>query len=436
MEAADAEEEADAEGAEPSAEEEAAPSPWSIPLTLVRDINDPDEEDGGPPADAEDDRTRKPPAAWEKPAPERAGADVWTRPSWASTEEERAGSAQADSGSGPEKPDQAGRADVARGPWLTRPGMGATAGRDSGHAAATRAADKADAPDAKADADDDARPGKPASWGDQLPSRAARDDPSARAGRDEVATRAGGEAGADDQAKATPAGRDSIADDRAKATGAGQGDGDAASRTPAETDADAAAGTSAASAGSASGTSSGSGSTPGEAGRRTDGEAKPPSATPTGKAPPVWRPSAALFEPVGRITPGSSPDPVTAKTDGQGTQREASEAAEGAGDQRAPGAGSGTGAGQTGPTPAAARDDDARGAAERGGAEESGSAPATDGNAVVIVPGVARYHRPGCILIRFLGGEDLETSTAQAAEAKGCAPCRACEPDKPLSSGD
>jgi hypothetical protein len=54
----------------------------------------------------------------------------------------------------------------------------------------------------------------------------------------------------------------------------------------------------------------------------------------------------------------------------------------------------------------------------------------------VIVPGIARYHRAGCILIRFLGSGDLETATAQEAEAKGCAPCRACEPDKPLSSGD
>jgi len=57
-----------------------------------------------------------------------------------------------------------------------------------------------------------------------------------------------------------------------------------------------------------------------------------------------------------------------------------------------------------------------------------------DPNAVVIVPGVARYHRSGCILIRFLGGDDLEVSTAKEAEAKGCVPCRACEPEKPLST--
>ena len=53
----------------------------------------------------------------------------------------------------------------------------------------------------------------------------------------------------------------------------------------------------------------------------------------------------------------------------------------------------------------------------------------------MIVPGVPRYHRRDCILIRFLGGDDLETSTAQEAEAKGCVPCRACEPEKPLSTG-
>jgi hypothetical protein len=150
----------------------------------------------------------------------------------------------------------------------------------------------------------------------------------------------------------------------------------------------------------------------------------------------VGRPSATLFGPASKATPGSSPDPVTAETAGPGTQRAALSGAEGPGDQLAPEAGSGAGAGQAGPAPATARDADERGAAERGGAGKSGSAPATDGNAVVIVPGVARYHRTGCILIRFLGGDDLETLTPQEAEAKGCAPCRACEPDKPLSSGD
>ena len=50
------------------------------------------------------------------------------------------------------------------------------------------------------------------------------------------------------------------------------------------------------------------------------------------------------------------------------------------------------------------------------------------------MPGVARYNRSGCILIRFLGGDDLEVTTRWTAEADGCVPCRACEPDKPMSA--
>jgi hypothetical protein len=53
---------------------------------------------------------------------------------------------------------------------------------------------------------------------------------------------------------------------------------------------------------------------------------------------------------------------------------------------------------------------------------------------VTVVPGIARYHRSGCTLIRFLGADDLESMTRDAAEEDGCVPCRACQPDK--SSGD
>jgi hypothetical protein len=38
-----------------------------------------------------------------------------------------------------------------------------------------------------------------------------------------------------------------------------------------------------------------------------------------------------------------------------------------------------------------------------------------------------------CILIRFLGEEDLETMSVQAAEEAGCVPCRACRPEKTLA---
>jgi hypothetical protein len=53
---------------------------------------------------------------------------------------------------------------------------------------------------------------------------------------------------------------------------------------------------------------------------------------------------------------------------------------------------------------------------------------------VTVVPGIARYHRSGCTLIRFLGADDLEIMTREAAEAANCVPCRACRPDK--SSAD
>ena len=50
---------------------------------------------------------------------------------------------------------------------------------------------------------------------------------------------------------------------------------------------------------------------------------------------------------------------------------------------------------------------------------------------VTLVPGVARYHRRGCILIRFLSDGDLETTTRRKAEAARSVPCKACQPDKP-----
>jgi hypothetical protein len=61
-------------------------------------------------------------------------------------------------------------------------------------------------------------------------------------------------------------------------------------------------------------------------------------------------------------------------------------------------------------------------------ANDAGGAP-LDGE-VTIVPGVARYHRRGCILIRFLSDGDLETMTRREAEANGSVPCKACQPDK------
>jgi hypothetical protein len=49
---------------------------------------------------------------------------------------------------------------------------------------------------------------------------------------------------------------------------------------------------------------------------------------------------------------------------------------------------------------------------------------------VTVVPGVPRYHRANCILIRFMGEKDLVKTTLGAAREAGCTPCRACLPDQ------
>jgi hypothetical protein len=48
---------------------------------------------------------------------------------------------------------------------------------------------------------------------------------------------------------------------------------------------------------------------------------------------------------------------------------------------------------------------------------------------VTVVPGVPRYHKRDCILIRFMGDRDLQKMTVAAARDAGCTPCRACQPD-------
>jgi hypothetical protein len=72
-------------------------------------------------------------------------------------------------------------------------------------------------------------------------------------------------------------------------------------------------------------------------------------------------------------------------------------------------------------------------------AADGDSALPADGTAaagakVTVVPGIARYHKSDCILIRFLGAEDLETMSIGQAEETGCVPCRACRPEKELAT--
>jgi hypothetical protein len=84
-------------------------------------------------------------------------------------------------------------------------------------------------------------------------------------------------------------------------------------------------------------------------------------------------------------------------------------------------------------------------AAEESAAEESAAEEPADGEPaadrpagkpaperieVTVVPGVARYHRSECILIRFLGAGDLEIMTRQEAVEAKLVACRACQPDQ------
>jgi len=54
--------------------------------------------------------------------------------------------------------------------------------------------------------------------------------------------------------------------------------------------------------------------------------------------------------------------------------------------------------------------------------------PGTAAELVVVISGVPRYHRPDCMLIRFLADADIKSVTRESAEASGCEPCRACRP--------
>jgi hypothetical protein len=95
-------------------------------------------------------------------------------------------------------------------------------------------------------------------------------------------------------------------------------------------------------------------------------------------------------------------------------------------------------AGQAGTAAAGQAGTAAAGQAGTAAAGQAGPAAAgqqdTARGQVTVVPGIARYHRSGCTLIRFLGVDDLESMTREAAEADGCVPCRACQPDR--SSAD
>jgi len=67
--------------------------------------------------------------------------------------------------------------------------------------------------------------------------------------------------------------------------------------------------------------------------------------------------------------------------------------------------------------------------------QRTGAAAAADGEiSVRVVPGIARYHKSDCILIRFLADDDLEVMSRESAAAGGYAACKACQPDQTAAS--
>jgi hypothetical protein len=85
------------------------------------------------------------------------------------------------------------------------------------------------------------------------------------------------------------------------------------------------------------------------------------------------------------------------------------------------------GAGEPGP----------EGADDAAAVSENGSEPpaAAEGDAapgaalVAVVPGVPRYHRTDCVLIRFMPEGDVKKLSVEAAKDAGCTPCAACQPE-------
>lgn len=95
---------------------------------------------------------------------------------------------------------------------------------------------------------------------------------------------------------------------------------------------------------------------------------------------------------------------------------------------------------ETGPADATAEPEADRDADSEPGAEaasesedesedELAATPTPDGAALVaVVRGVPRYHKPDCVLIRFMPEGDLQKLTVPQAKEDGCTPCTACQP--------
>jgi nicotinate-nucleotide--dimethylbenzimidazole phosphoribosyltransferase len=141
------------------------------------------------------------------------------------------------------------------------------------------------------------------------------------------------------------------------------------------------------------------------------------------KASAAARDSAASA-PAGKVPPAREPEAAAAQDPVAGEPAASAPAGE------VPPAGEAQPAGE--PEAAAAQDPVAGEPAAAGHGGPAAAEPAAGPGRVevTVVPGVARYHRSGCILIRFLGADDLEIMTRQEAEEASFVPCRACQPDQ------
>jgi hypothetical protein len=162
---------------------------------------------------------------------------------------------------------------------------------------------------------------------------------------------------------------------------------------------------------------------------RPDGPDEPAQAGPGRAAAGRARTDGAT---AGSVDTVSADEPGGARAGAAPAGPTAAHTATTAADTAATAAGTATAAADTAATAAGAAT--AAAAAATAG-EGSDTAPAVSPDDVVsVVPGIARYHKADCILIRFLSEEDLELTSRREAEAAGSAPCRACRPDRPSAT--
>ena len=165
----------------------------------------------------------------------------------------------------------------------------------------------------------------------------------------------------------------------------------------------------------------------------TAAESTAAESTAAESAPPAGDPEPAADTPAAASGPApasgsASEDDAPSKTDGQADPAPATEP-EPAGDI-AP-------AGNAAPSEDAPSEDEPTDEATtitKAVAPASGAESDLEVTEVTVVPGVPRYHRASCILIRFMGDSDLDKMTVAAAKEAGCTPCRACLPDQPEES--